>query len=169
MKSKILIMDTSILCCWLKISGKETCGSTEDQWNEDRVSSLIVRETEMGATIVLPLATIIETGNHIAQAPENRFELASKLANIIRMVADNKSPWAAFSDQGTLWNKAELKKLAKEWPQQAVQKLSLGDATIVLVAEYYAEGGYEVEILTGDSGLKAHQPLKHLVKPRRRK
>ena len=38
------------------------------------------------------------------------------------------------------------------------------------VAEYYASAGYEVEILTGDDGLKSYQPLpKHIQAPRRRK
>lgn len=47
----------------------------------------------------------------------------------------------------------------------------MGDASIVDVANYYAEVGLEVEILTGDQGLKAYEPSeKRSVKqPRRRK
>ena len=41
----------------------------------------------------------------------------------------------------------------------AVKGISIGDATIKDVAEYYAEAGYEVEILTGDVGLKSYQPV----------
>ena len=46
--------------------------------------------------------------------------------------------------------------------------MSLGDATIKDVAEYYAESGYKVEILTGDKGLKAYQPSAPAKVPRRR-
>lgn len=169
MKSKILVIDTSVLCCWLDIPGKETCGSNEDKWDCDRVKDIIQKETEQGAIIVLPLATIIETGNHIAQASSMRYECAKELAILINLAADNLTPWAAFSDQDSLWTSEELKRLALEWPKLALENISLGDATIKLVAEYYAKGGYEVEILTGDSGLKSYQPSTVIPEPRRRK
>ena len=169
MKSKVLVIDTSILCCWLEIPGKETCGNDDDKWERNRVKNLINEETKQGATIVLPLATIIETGNHISQARSMKYECAKELANLINLAADNSTPWAAFSDQDSLWTSDELKRLALEWPELAMQNISLGDATIKLVAEYYAKGGYEVEILTGDSGLKSYQPTVVAPEPRRRK
>lgn len=168
-RNKVLVVDTSILCCWLGIPGKETCGSTTDRWDRQRVEETITAETQIGATIVLPLATIIETGNHIAQAASSRFELAHTLAEVIRLAADRTTPWAAFSDQDSLWTSEELKRLADDWPVKAVQQLSLGDATIVSVAEYYSRGGFVVEILTGDAGLKAYQPARPIPVPRRRK
>ena len=36
------------------------------------------------------------------------------------------------------------------------------------VAEYYAQMGYGVEILTGDQGLKAYEPVTPVKVPRRR-
>jgi len=51
----------------------------------------------------------------------------------------------------------------------AASKVSIGDATIKNVAEMYAKIGYDVEILTCDSGLKAYEPTIHTTKPRRRK
>jgi hypothetical protein len=71
--NKILIFDTSVLCCWFKIPGKETCGPETDSWNHSRISELVKREQKKGALFVLPVASIIETGNHIAQAKGNRF------------------------------------------------------------------------------------------------
>ncbi len=50
----------------------------------------------------------------------------------------------------------------------ALQKLSLGDTTIKDVAEHYAQMGNDVEILTGDQGLKAYEPVKPVQVPRRR-
>lgn len=170
MKRKILVIDTSILCCWLQVPGKETCGTKESVWDYKRVSDLLAEEERQGAMFVLPLATIIETGNHIAQSAKDRYECAQKLVRIIQKALDKESPWAQFSEQAELWTADELHKLLKEWPDQANQRLSIGDATIKSVAEYYAKvNGWEVEIVTGDEGLKAYEPLKPTRVPRRRK
>lgn len=87
----------------------------------------------------------------------------------MRKSADEETPWAAFSDQTVLWAPEKLKSLSDTWPDLAAQRLSLGDATIKDVAEYYAQMGYEVEILTGDRGLKAYQPAVPTEIPRRRR
>jgi hypothetical protein len=36
MSKRVLIIDTSMLCCWLQVPGKETCGKNEDQCNHSR-------------------------------------------------------------------------------------------------------------------------------------
>jgi len=158
MSRKILIMDTSILCCWLRVPGKETAGSGNDKWTPDRIEKRINEEMERNSTFVLPVASLIETGNHIAQAPSRRYECATKLAEYIVATADNQSPWAAFTNQSALWETEQLKNLAKKWPDLAKQGVSIGDATIKDVAEYYAKPGWQVEILTADAGLKAYEP-----------
>ena len=99
---KVLVIDTSILCVWLEVPGKTTCGPSDDQWDKARVDTTLNTEIGYGATLVLPLATIIETGNHIAQASEQRYEQTCQLAEIIILSADEKTPWAAFTDQSVL-------------------------------------------------------------------
>lgn len=169
MKRKVLIFDTSILCCWLEVPGKTTCGSKDEQWNKSRIDEFIDKEQRADSTFVLPVASIIETGNHIAQTKGDRFTLATQLAEKLRDTANETSPWAAFEHQVELWNKKSMNRLADAWPELAKQGLGIGDATIKDVAEYYAKAGYEVEILTGDEGLKAYQPAKPPPVPRRRK
>lgn len=115
------------------------------------------------------MASIIETGNHIAQAPGDRFPIAVGLAKVISQAATASSPWAAFTDQAELWREEQLDSLAKTWPDLARSKMSIGDATIRDVAEYYARAGYDVEIVTGDAGLKAYEPVSKVQVPRRRK
>ncbi len=156
---KVLIFDTSILCVWLQVPGKETCGSTDDRWEKERVDDVIAREVQAQTILVLPLATIIETGNHISQAASQRYEKAQALARIMEDAADEKTPWAAFTQQSDLWSAKGLKQLATELPNLAMQKISIGDATIKTVAEYYSRRGSIVEILTGDKGLKAYEPI----------
>lgn len=165
---KVLIIDTCILCVWLEIPKMDTCGPDTDRWDKQRVDEKIQEETLDGTTFVLPLATIIETGNHIAQSAHSRKERGEGLADLMRKSADNQTPWAAFSDQSVLWSPEQMKVLAAAWPILADQKLSLGDATIKDVAEYYAQMNCSVEILTGDQGLKAYEPSAPAEIPRRR-
>ncbi|MFN7835797.1 MAG: hypothetical protein ACK5NY_08450 [Burkholderiaceae bacterium] len=169
MSKRVLILDTSVLCCWLKVPGKDEAGPVNDRWDHARIDALLEQERLKKSTFVLPIATLIETGNHIAQAPSHRFERASDLASYLREAAEAKSPWAAFTDQSQLWGTANLRALADSWPQLANGCLSIGDATIKDVAEFYAKAGYFVEILTGDAGLKAYQPAKPVALPRRRR
>ena len=169
MSKRVLILDTSVLCCWLQVPGKEEAGPLNDRWDHDRIDGLLERERTLDSTFVLPIATLIETGNHISQAPSQRFERASSLAGYLREAADAQSPWAAFTDQSQLWQAENLRALADTWPQLATGGTSIGDATIKDVAEYYAKAGYFVEILTGDAGLKAYQPAQPVAIPRRRR
>lgn len=168
MSKRVLILDTSVLCCWLKVPGKDETGPVNDRWDHERINVLLVQERAKNSTFVLPIATLIETGNHIAQAPQYRFERASSLAGYLREAADAQSPWAAFTDQSQLWQAESLRALANTWPHLANGGLSIGDATIKDVAEYYAKAGYFVEILTADAGLKAYQPAQLVARPRRR-
>jgi hypothetical protein len=57
--------------------------------------------------------------------------------------------------------------LARDWPALAASKMSLGDATIKYVADYYSEAGFNVRILTSDEALRAYEPKRPKVKPRR--
>lgn len=169
MSKRVLILDTSVLCCWLQVPGKEETGPVNDRWNHDRINVLLNEEREKNSTFVLPIATLIETGNHIAQASKYRFERASSLAGYLREAADAQSPWAAFTDQSQLWQAENLRALADTWPHLANGGTSIGDATIRDVAEYYAKAGYFVEILTADAGLKAYEPARPVAIPRRRR
>ncbi|WP_138227075.1 hypothetical protein [Paenibacillus algicola] len=167
---KILIIDTSILCCWINVPGKEVCGSDTDRWDSERAKKKIDDEVRSGATLVLPLATIIETGNHISQSTGDRYGTAKRLIAIINKAIQNETPWAAFSDQSILWGEDEVSRLTEEWPTLAAQGISIGDATIKTVADYYAKiQSYQVEILTGDAGLKSYEPIRLMPTPRRRK
>jgi hypothetical protein len=169
MGRRVLILDTSVLCCWLRVSGKEETGPAEDRWNHDRINKQISEEKQRNSILVLPIATLIETGNHIAQSPSNRFDTATKLAQCLKDAADAQTPWAAFTEQSPLWEDDSLRNLANSWPSLATSGMSIGDATIKDVAEYYAKAGYDVEILTADTGLKSYQPTSPIPIPRRRR
>ncbi len=161
-------MDTSILCVWLKVPGKETCGSGKNCWDYKKVNAKISQELSSSTTFVLPLASIIETGNHISQCPGDPYSVAQSFAELIRKTAKHETPWAAFTVQSNLWSVEKLSQLADTWPALAANRISLGDATIKDVAAYYGEQGQSVEIFTGDQGLKAYEPIAAKTQPRRR-
>lgn len=165
---KVLILDTSILCVWLEVPGMDNCGPDKDNWNRQRVMNKITTEEKSGTIFVLPIASIIETGNHIAKSLHSRRERGQALADLMKKSANQESPWAAFSEQSALWSSEKLVRLADAWPDLAAKRLSLGDVTIKNVAEYYAQMGYRVEILTGDTGLRAYEPVTPVMVPRRK-
>lgn len=168
MPSRVVVLDTTVLCCWLRVPGKEEAGPADDRWTHERIRVLLEQEEQKGSTFVLPLASIIETGNHIANAPGDRYQLAQEFCGYLNAAANSESPWAAFGDQQDLWSRDGLMKLAEAWPVLAAAGLSIGDTTIRDVADYYARSGAYVQILTGDQGLKAYEPAIPVAKPRRR-
>ena len=50
--ARIVVFDTSVLCVWLNVAGKETCGKAGDVWDRVRVDNLIEEETESRSTFV---------------------------------------------------------------------------------------------------------------------
>ena len=91
-----MILDTSVLCVWLKVPGKETCGSGKSCLNFTKVDNEIQAAIQTQYTLALPLASIIETGNHIAQSMQWRYERANELATLMKYTANESTPWAAF-------------------------------------------------------------------------
>jgi hypothetical protein len=160
--------EACMLCVLLKVPGKETCGLTGDLWDRQRVEKFLDAEAKLKTVLVLPFATIIETGNHISQATNQRFELATKLMDIVAKTLVAEEPWAAFNHNQTFWTEDVWKRIIRHWPERAAGRFSLGDEMIKGVADFYAQTGAEVIILTGDQGLKAYEPGAPVLIPRRR-
>lgn len=168
MSKRVLIIDTSVLCCWLQVPGKDTAGPAHDEWTFERSEQVLREAIDDGATLVLPLAVLVETGNHIAQCNGSRYVLAEKLSKLLIDSVNGKSPWVPFAGQDELWSREAVLRLADSWPALAAGGTSIADATIKDIAEFYAEAGLQVEIVTGDEGLSAYTPAVPAVRPRRR-
>ena len=153
--SSIFLIDTSI---FLNLINVPSCNQDREVVLED-----FKTYSQSNCTFLLPMATIIETGNHIAQAKTTNSDskriTSEKFAQIMIYAADETSPWAAFREQIVLWEAEGLKNLADKFPNQAVEKTSMGDASIVVLGwYYYHEKGFHVEFLTDDNGLKSQEP-----------
>jgi len=171
MKKKVLIIDTSILTIWLQVPGFETAGA-DNKWNLENVIAKLSEEQNNGTCFVLPIATIIETGNHISHIKQGDvYALVNRFADLLELVAKNQTPWTLFTTQAELWTPEHLLELASQWRETGAMKFALGDASIVKVAHYYQRMQYEVEIFTGDSLLKAYEYSvpQGIIVPRRRR
>jgi len=170
---KVLIIDTSVLCVYLGIPKMESCGKNSNYWDRDKIRRKLEEEEDNQTVFILPLAAVIETGNHITQIKSENHEsspynMAMELTKIMVQAADEASPWVAFGEQSSLWEGDGLKKLASEWQLVVSQRISLGDTTIKILADYYCdEKGFQVEIMTGDDQLKSYERTPKITRRRR--
>lgn len=116
----IILIDTSIFCNVLNIPNR----------NQDRTAVLHrlaeYLDPQSGCTLLLPLATIIETGNHIAQQPD-RFRVANRFVEQVRQALAGESPFVATPalDRDT------LESLLDQFPDFAKRGIGLGDCAII--------------------------------------
>jgi hypothetical protein len=158
----VRIIDTSILTNILDIP----------HMNQDRsvVMNELKRLKELDNQIlILPLAAIIETGNHIAHISDGniRREKAKLMGAILENTANNNAPWQYF---GKELDKEDLLKLSFEFPDNAMRGTGLGDLSIIRAYEKYKEsapGVGTIMIWSLDSHLVGYKEEMKL--PQRRK
>ena len=96
---QVIIIDTSILCVYLEVPGKEIVGKDDDKWDKQRVDQSLDERIKHKAQFIVPVAAIIETGNHIAQANHQRFVTANRFANLLIQMANREMLWEIFTEQ----------------------------------------------------------------------
>lgn len=162
MKRKVAILDTCLACVWLEVPRKEVVGADNDQWDTERVQCEITERTREGYEIVLPIAVMIEMGNHIAQIKQdNRVEYIERFRSMMSAALEGTSPWILFNNQNELWKRDHLIPLIDTWEtlNERGEKHSLADVSLLDIATYYRNAGYEVTILTADRLLKAYEQV----------
>jgi len=144
-------VDTSILCCLIRIP--KFC---DDEYMEveDEFIGILTRNE----TLILPIASIIETGNHVAHISDGgmRRRVANKFAQYLRDTADNEAPWTLINLE---WTSEDLRRFADGFPAQAVQQLGFGDMSIIDAYEDYKERtpGVSVRIWSKDGHLMTYR------------
>jgi hypothetical protein len=154
----VVFIDTSVLCNFLRIPGKAQ--------HEEVVREDYERRRNHGNMFVLPMASIIETGNHIEQLSDGneRRRCADDLTKILRLVATDTSPWVLVE---TAWNSDLLKQFCDGCEDGSTPAfldvatqgaLGGGDLTILIERDRYAKSvqASTVEIWTYDQQLAAH-------------
>lgn len=155
MMSRVVFIDTSIVCELLRVPGK-------NQKAKATKSEFTLR-CDAGQRFILPVSTIVETGNHIEQAKGNR-EAAQDFADLVRAAVEgrgdlqvNRVNWDAdFLDQvlagaGTGVSFVDL---------ASSHQLGSGDIAILVERDQYVAATAfttaDVEIWTNDTRLAAY-------------
>ncbi len=153
----MVFIDTSILLNLLDVPGKNS--------DRDLVAADFKKRQTEGATFVLPVTTIIETGNHIAQldhSGQRRRQCAEKLVSALTAALIDEPPWVLT---GAAWNATMVHILVHGSPRRppALDLLTQGIGTgdIGILAEMDTLRGRipsatPVRLWTLDHGLAAY-------------
>jgi hypothetical protein len=126
----VRFIDTSVMLNLLEVPNM--CGDVEvvrKQWREC---------LDEGDFLIMPVATMIETGNHIAHIANGnvRRTIAGKFSNFLRKTAEDEAPWKLY---GVKNMKDELLYLSEHFEDFATRKVGIGDMSIVYAYEHYIE------------------------------
>lgn len=119
--SAICLIDTSVFVEILNIPGKASASKE----TIENLRSKIVN----GETLFLPLATILESGNHIAQVQNGsqRRRSAEKFVDYVQQALTGSSPFKPINfitqEQMQLW--------LNDFPESAMRGQGLGDLSII--------------------------------------
>lgn len=88
--------------------------------------------------LIMPIATIIETGNHIAHIPNGnvRRAIAGRFGEFLRKTAEGEAPWQLY---GVKDMKDELMYMASHIEEYATREVGIGDMSIIYAYEHYIE------------------------------
>ena len=118
---EVILVDTSIFLNVLNIP--------DFNQNYDVVFDEFEALLETEARFLLPLATILETGNHIARIRNGaaRRRSAERIGREVRKALDNRAPWGLTP----LPDRPQLAAWLDSFPDAAMRELGLGDHSIV--------------------------------------
>ena len=119
--SKVIIVDTAVL---LNILNVPTRNQDHHEVCEELDEVLVA-----GANLLLPLAAVFETGNHIAQLPDGgrRRRFSRIFCDQVRMALMGEAPWALIP----LPNFDQLAEWLDHFPDHAMRGVSMGDLSII--------------------------------------
>ncbi len=118
MEPTVRFVDTSILCNLLDVPGR----------NQDRaaVQTEFRQLVDEGMTrFVIPVTTVIETGNHIANADGDRRAAAQRLERFLQMAAADDPPWQLH---------------AVTWDARFLARLRAGASTSMSMVDHLGNG-----------------------------
>lgn len=127
--SSICILDTSVFCNLLNVPDKA----------QRRVETVKLFEQNIKRryTFLLPMATIYETGNHIAQNGDGRVRRAraQMFVEQVQAAFAGKAPWTPTPFD----THEEFARWLAAFPEQAMRGSGIGDLSIIKVFERQCE------------------------------
>ena len=124
----VRFIDTSVMMNLLEVPGR--CPDSQIIREEFRK---VINNKEV---LILPIATIIETGNHIAHISNgnSRRTIAGRFGEFLRKTAEGQAPWQLY---GIELDKEGLLYLADHIEENAIQQVGVGDMSIIHAYEKY--------------------------------
>ena len=119
--SAVVLVDTSILTNVLRVPSK--CDQHVDVMTqlEDRINA--------GDQLMLPIATVLETGNHIGQNGDgaSRRACASRFVDVVKQAAEESVPWTIVPLPET----GDMVSWLDGFPDRAMRAVGIGDVSII--------------------------------------
>lgn len=125
----VRFIDTSIIMNLLEVPNM--CAEA------DAVKDEFKAAVEAEETMILPMSTIIESGNHISHISDGniRRTKAIEFQTFLRKTARDEAPWKLY---GLEMRKEDLLALANDFPEYALKlKMGIGDMSIIRFYERY--------------------------------
>lgn len=142
---EIVIVDTSIFLNALDVPA----------FNQHRKQVLdeLERRINDGAVLLLPIAAIVETGNHIAQlsSGRDRRRFAVKFCEQVEAAIVGDAPWQAMRAPDV----EAIRNWLAEFPDHAMREIGMGDLSIIKDWEETCEKhpAWRVRVWSLDGGL----------------
>ena len=156
----VVFLDTSVLCNVLDVPRKNG--------ERNRVMPRFNELLTDGTVLVVPIAAVIEVGNHIAQLPEgSRRTRSAVFETFLRQSLSSTPPWVV---SGAAWDTSFLDDLLTGHSQRpgmvelCERGVGTGDGAILLEVERFRQradlpSALPVELWTLDRALDAHGTL----------
>jgi len=119
--SSVIIIDTSIFLNVLDVPGMNQ--------DKEKVFSDLTSFIDKDASLLLPMAAVYETGNHIAQLPNggNRRQIAFRFAKQVSEAISGQAPWQAMAAPSI----EQVSQWLSEFPDSAMRGAGMGDLSII--------------------------------------
>lgn len=147
---RVHFIDTSVFVNIVNVPNKN---NQREEVMKELKQLLANKEKE---TMILPFATIIETGNHIAQNGDGRQrrQTAEAFCKIIDKTLKGEAPWVYYGEQ---LRAEDLEVICKGFPDAAMREEGFGDLSIIHAYNQYKDETpaiHEIRIWALDKHLK---------------
>jgi hypothetical protein len=143
------IVDTSIFCEILQVPTKSQ--------HREIVTAQLIDHINHGVTLLLPMATILETGNHVAQNGNGnlRRRTASRFVEQVQKALNGEAAWTISRP---LFQPDDLREYLAQFPDSAMRGTGLGDLSIIKEFEFQCKmnPGRRIFIWSLDHHLHGH-------------
>jgi hypothetical protein len=119
------LVDTSIFCEVVPVPGRTQ--------QREEVLDVLEDHIRNGVTLLLPIATILETGNHIAHISDGsqRRATAQRFVELVQQALGNVEGPAPWTVPEPLLTPEDMQRYLNEFPDCAMQGIGLGDLSII--------------------------------------